>query len=107
MTASGALGATALASLPAWHIEVLLGWHRHRAPAGLETYGGSMVTAQDFTAAAQENHLPASEMPPASADGWHPVGELRALRRADPGADRPGDEAGRQAVGRQGPAHRQ
>jgi hypothetical protein len=67
MTAGGALGATALASLPAGHVEVLFGSTVAALPAGLETYGGSTVTAQDFITAAQQNHLPASELPPASA----------------------------------------
>jgi anionic cell wall polymer biosynthesis LytR-Cps2A-Psr (LCP) family protein len=67
MTASGALGATALPTLPAGHVEVLLGSTVTVLPAGLETYGGSTVTAQDFSTAAQQNHLPASELPPASA----------------------------------------
>ena len=53
MTAGGALGATALPSLPAGHVEVLLGSAVTVLPAGLETYGGSTVTAQDFSAAAQ------------------------------------------------------
>ena len=67
MTAGGALGATALSSLPAGHVEVLLGSAVTALPAGLETYGGTTVTAQDFITAAQQDHLPASEMPPASA----------------------------------------
>jgi anionic cell wall polymer biosynthesis LytR-Cps2A-Psr (LCP) family protein len=67
MTAGGALGATALPSLPAGHVEVLLGSTVTALPAGLETYGGSTVTAQDFSAAAQQDNLPASELPPASA----------------------------------------
>jgi len=67
MTAGGALGASALPSLPAGHVEVLLGSTVTVLPAGLETYGGSTVTAQDFITAAQQNHLPASELPPASA----------------------------------------
>jgi LCP family protein required for cell wall assembly len=67
MTAGGDLGATALASLPAGHVEVLLGSTVTALPAGLETYGGSTVTAQDFSAAAQQDKLPASEQPPASA----------------------------------------
>ena len=66
MTAAGALGATALPSLPAGHVEVLLGSNVTVLPAGLETFGGSTVTAQDFSAAAQQDHLPASEQPPAS-----------------------------------------
>jgi hypothetical protein len=67
MTVGGALGATALSSLPAGHVEVLLGSTVTVPPAGLETYGGTTVTAQDFITAAQQDHLPASEMPPASA----------------------------------------
>ena len=66
-TAGGALGATALASLPAGHVEVLLGSAVTVLPAGLETFGGSTVTAQDFSAAARQDNLPASEQPPASA----------------------------------------
>jgi LCP family protein required for cell wall assembly len=67
MTAAGALGATALSSLPAGHVEVLLGSTVTALPAGLETFGGTTVTAQDFITAAQQDKLPASEMPPASA----------------------------------------
>jgi LCP family protein required for cell wall assembly len=69
MTAAGGLGATALPSLPAGHIEVLLGSTVTALPAGLETYGGSTVTAQDFSTAAQQDNLPASDLPPASASG--------------------------------------
>jgi hypothetical protein len=67
MTAGGALAATALSSLPARHVEVLLGSTVSALPVGLETYGGTTVTAQDFITAAHQDHLPASEMPPASA----------------------------------------
>ena len=67
MTAAGDLGATALPSLPAGHVEVLLGSTVTALPAGLETYGGTTVTAQDFATAAQQDNLPASEQPPASA----------------------------------------
>jgi anionic cell wall polymer biosynthesis LytR-Cps2A-Psr (LCP) family protein len=67
MTAGGALGATALSSLPAGHVEVLLGSTVTALPAGLETFGGTTVTAQDFITAAQQDKLPASELPPASA----------------------------------------
>ena len=66
MTAGGDLGATALPSLPAGHVEVLLGSAVTVLPAGLETFGGSTVTAQDFSTAAEQNKLPASEQPPAS-----------------------------------------
>jgi LCP family protein required for cell wall assembly len=84
MTASGALGATALASLPAGHVAVVLGSTVTALPAGLETYGGSTVTAQDFATAAQENHLPASELPPASTAGTQSVSS--ALAGAHPAA---------------------
>jgi anionic cell wall polymer biosynthesis LytR-Cps2A-Psr (LCP) family protein len=67
MTAEGTLGATALSSLPARHVEVLLGSTVTVLPVGLETYGGTTVTAQDFITAAQQDKLPTSEMPPASA----------------------------------------
>ena len=66
-TAAGGLGATALASLPAGHVEVLLGSAVTVLPAGLETFGGTTVTAQDFINAAHQNNLPASDLPPASA----------------------------------------
>jgi hypothetical protein len=46
---------------------VLLGSTVTVLPAGLETYGGTTVTAQDFITAAQQDNLPTSEMPPASA----------------------------------------
>jgi LytR cell envelope-related transcriptional attenuator len=69
VTAGGALGATALPSLPAGHVEVLLGSTVTVLPAGLETFGGTTVTAQDFSAAAQQDNLPASEQPPATASG--------------------------------------
>jgi anionic cell wall polymer biosynthesis LytR-Cps2A-Psr (LCP) family protein len=67
VTASGALGATALSSLAPGHVEVLLGSTVTALPAGLETFGGTTVTAQDFINAAQADKLPASELPPASA----------------------------------------
>jgi anionic cell wall polymer biosynthesis LytR-Cps2A-Psr (LCP) family protein len=67
MTAGGALGATALSSLPAGRVEVLLGSAVTALPAGLEAFGGTTVTAQDFITAAQQDNLPAKEMPPASA----------------------------------------
>ena len=88
MTAGGALGATALPSLPAGHVEVLFGSTVTALPAGLETYGGSTVTAQDFSTAAQENHLPASELPPATATaGTQSVSSALAGARAQASAD--------------------
>ena len=94
MTAAGALGATALPSLPAGHVEVLLGSTVTVLPAGLETFGGSTVTAQDFSAAAQQDHLPASEQPPASTAGTQSVSS--ELSGARPQA--PADAATKQAA---------
>ncbi len=61
---------------------------RHRPAGRLETYGGSTVTAQDFSTAAQENHLPASELPPATATaGTQSVSSALAGARAQASAD--------------------
>ena len=88
MTAGGALGATALPSLPAGHVEVLLGSAVTVLPAGLETFGGSTVTAQDFSAAAGQDNLPASEQPPASGTaGTQSVSSALAGARAQAPAD--------------------
>ena len=65
----GAQAAASLSSLPAGHVEVLLGQQVIALPPGLETFGATTVTEQDFVTAAQQNHLPASEMPPATATG--------------------------------------
>ncbi|HEX3516578.1 MAG TPA: LCP family protein [Trebonia sp.] len=65
----GAQAATSLSSLPAGHVEVLLGQQVIAPPPGLETFGATTVTEQDFVTGAQQNHLPASEMPPASTTG--------------------------------------
>ena len=65
----GAQAATSLSSLPAGHVEVLLGQQVIVMPPGLETFGATTVTQQDFVTAAQQDHLPASEMPPASKTG--------------------------------------
>jgi LCP family protein required for cell wall assembly len=67
-TAAGDLGATELDSLSAGHVEVLLGSTVGALPAGLETYGGSTVTAQDFITAAEQNNLPASDFPAGSGN---------------------------------------
>ena len=66
---AGAQAATPLSSLPAGHVEVLLGQQVIALPPGLETFGATTVTEQDFVTAAQQNNLPASEMPPATAAG--------------------------------------
>ena len=65
----GVQAATSLSSLPAGHVEVLLGQQVIALPPGLETFGATTVTEQDFVTAAQQNNLPASEMPPATATG--------------------------------------
>jgi anionic cell wall polymer biosynthesis LytR-Cps2A-Psr (LCP) family protein len=65
----GAQAATSLSSLPAGHVEVLLGQQVIALPPGLESFGATTVTEQDFITAAQQNHLPASEMPSATATG--------------------------------------
>jgi hypothetical protein len=58
-----------LSSLPAGHVEVLLGQQVIVLPAGLSTFGATTVTEQDFVAAARQDNLPASELPPASTPG--------------------------------------
>jgi anionic cell wall polymer biosynthesis LytR-Cps2A-Psr (LCP) family protein len=65
----GAQTATSLSSLPAGHVEVLLGQQVIALPPGLEAFGATTVTEQDFVTAAQQNSLPASEMPPATSTG--------------------------------------
>jgi hypothetical protein len=65
----GAQAATSLSSLPAGHVEVLLGQQVIVVPPGLEAFGATTVTEQDFVTAAQQDKLPASEMPPASNTG--------------------------------------
>jgi hypothetical protein len=62
----GAQAATSLSSLPAGHVEVLLGQQVIALPPGLETFGATTVTEQDFVTAAQQNNLPASELPTAA-----------------------------------------
>jgi LCP family protein required for cell wall assembly len=101
MTDAGALGATALPSLPAGHVEVLLGSTVSVPPAGLETFGGSTVTAQDFSAAAQQDHLPASEQPPASATAGSTA--LSGARSAAP-ADAATKRAAKPSAGSTAPA---
>ena len=80
--------ATSLSSLPAGHVEVLLGSQVTALPAGLETFGGTTVSAQDFITAAEQDGLPAAELPPGShrkhPRDRHAVGELHAFRRARP-----------------------
>jgi LCP family protein required for cell wall assembly len=54
---SGA-AATALSSLPAGHVEVLLGSTVTAPPPGLVTYGAATVTAQDYASVAASDGLP-------------------------------------------------
>ena len=89
MTAGGALGATALSSLPAGHVEVLLGSTVTALPAAWRPTAATTVTAQDFITAAQQDHLPASEMPPASATAGTQSVSSVLLRRAPTGAGPP------------------
>jgi anionic cell wall polymer biosynthesis LytR-Cps2A-Psr (LCP) family protein len=105
MTAGGALGATALPSLPAGHVEVLFGSTVSALPAGLETYGGSTVSAQDFSTAAQENHLPASELPTATATaGTQSVSSALAGARAQASADPATKPSAKPSAGSTAPA---
>jgi anionic cell wall polymer biosynthesis LytR-Cps2A-Psr (LCP) family protein len=105
MTAGGALGATALPSLPAGHVEVLLGSAVTVLPAGLETFGGSTVTAQDFSAAARQDNLPASEQPPASGTaGTQSVSSALAGARTQAPADPATPAAGKPSAASTTPA---
>ena len=74
--------AAALTSLPAGHVEVLLGQQVIAPPPGLESFGATTVTEQDFVAAAQQNNLPASELPPATAAGTQSVSATEVGARA-------------------------
>ncbi len=80
----GAQAATSLPSLAPRHVEVLLGQQVIVAPAGLETFGATTVTEQDFVTAAQQDKLPASEMPPVTgaADGTQSVSATEIGGRA-------------------------
>jgi anionic cell wall polymer biosynthesis LytR-Cps2A-Psr (LCP) family protein len=107
MTAGGALGATELPSLPAGHVEVLLGTTVTALPAGLETFGGSTVTAQDFSAAAQQDKLPASERPSATATataGTQSVSSALAGAGAQAPADPATKPSAKPSAGRTSPA---
>ena len=57
--------AAALSSLPAGHVEVLLGSTVTAVPPGLLTFGAATVTAQDYIGAAQADNIP---VPPGVAD---------------------------------------
>jgi hypothetical protein len=66
--------ATSLTSLPAGHVEVLLGSQVTALPSGLLPFGAATVTAQDYITAAEQNDLPSADMPPASSAGTQSVG---------------------------------
>jgi anionic cell wall polymer biosynthesis LytR-Cps2A-Psr (LCP) family protein len=80
----GAQAATSVSSLPAGHVEVLLGQQVIVVPPGLEAFGATTVTEQDFVTAAQQNKLPASEMPPASTTGT--TGTTQSVSATEVGA---------------------
>jgi anionic cell wall polymer biosynthesis LytR-Cps2A-Psr (LCP) family protein len=63
------MGTTAapLSSLPAGHVEVLLGSQVTALPPGLEEFGAASVSASDYVSAADQDNLPAADMPPGSA----------------------------------------
>jgi hypothetical protein len=82
----GAMTATSLSSLPAGHVEVLLGSQVTALPAGLETFGGTTVSAQDFAVAAAQDNLPAAEMPPASTGTTTPAPSTQSVDSALLGA---------------------
>ncbi len=82
----GAITATSRSSLPAGHVEVLLGSQVTALPAGLETFGGTTVSAQEFAAAAAQDNLPADEMPPASTGATTPAPGTQSVDSALLGA---------------------
>jgi anionic cell wall polymer biosynthesis LytR-Cps2A-Psr (LCP) family protein len=49
--------AASLSSLPAGHVEVLLGSTVSAVPPGLLTFGATTVTSQDYITAAQQDHI--------------------------------------------------
>ena len=65
----GVQSATALSSVAAGHVEVLMGSDVIALPPGLEQFGADTVSAADFAQAARQDRLPASEQAPASATG--------------------------------------
>ena len=93
----GAMTATSLSSLPAGHVEVLLGSQVTALPVGLETFGGTtgqrpglrrgrrtgQPARRRDAAGLHRNHHPRTQ---------HAVGGLRTPRRTPSGARSPGDE---------------
>jgi anionic cell wall polymer biosynthesis LytR-Cps2A-Psr (LCP) family protein len=65
----GVMAPASLPSLPAGHVEVLLGQQVTALPPGLETFGAATVTEQEFLTAAKQDNLPASEVPGLAASG--------------------------------------
>jgi anionic cell wall polymer biosynthesis LytR-Cps2A-Psr (LCP) family protein len=65
----GVQSATALSSVAAGHVEVLMGSDVIALPPGLEQFGADTVSAADFAQAAQQDGLAAGEQAPASATG--------------------------------------
>jgi anionic cell wall polymer biosynthesis LytR-Cps2A-Psr (LCP) family protein len=72
--------AASLSSLPAGHVEVLLGSQVTALPPGLEEFGASTVTAADYRNAAQQDNTPAADMPPASATQSATTQSVSAVR---------------------------
>jgi anionic cell wall polymer biosynthesis LytR-Cps2A-Psr (LCP) family protein len=70
----GAASPTSAGSVPAGHVEVLLGSQVTVPPPGLEAYGAASVTAENYIDAAQADNLPAADLPPASGAGTETVG---------------------------------
>jgi anionic cell wall polymer biosynthesis LytR-Cps2A-Psr (LCP) family protein len=66
--------AAPLSSLPAGHVEVLLGSTVTALPAGLLTYGASTVTAQDYSSAAAADGFSSPAGPATSPAGTQSVG---------------------------------
>ena len=97
-----------LSSLPAGHVEVLLGTTVTAVPPGLLMFGASTVTAQDYINAAQQDHIAISpsvtKAATTGAQSLHaaavgPVGPqllsaLVSVGGARPGASAPGGQYG-------------
>ncbi|HTU75051.1 MAG TPA: LCP family protein [Trebonia sp.] len=65
--------AASLSSLPAGHVEVLLGSTVTAPPPGLLTFGASTVTAQDYVATAQQDHIAVPANATSAAGGTQSV----------------------------------
>jgi anionic cell wall polymer biosynthesis LytR-Cps2A-Psr (LCP) family protein len=72
--------ATSLSSLPAGHVEVLLGSTVTAVPPGLLTFGATTVTAQDYINAARADHMAVpSNASKAAGGGTESVSASRLL----------------------------